>query len=121
MDVALDSLKCYCNDPVSNFTRCRKLPARTPFECIMSLSNYSSIGELSHFFEGHGPHFAFYETIISYLPVTAPFFMHEKKSLIEGLIYYICFFAKFQVSLHISSSVFSATHPNCSFARVGSA
>ncbi len=73
MDVALDSLKCCCNDPVSNFTRCRKLPARTPFECIMSLSNYSSIGELSHFFEGHGPHFAFYETIMSYLPVTAPF------------------------------------------------
>ena len=52
--VALDSLKCYCNDPVSNFTRCRKIPARTLIECIMSFSNYSSIGELSHFFEGHG-------------------------------------------------------------------
>ena len=72
-DVALDNLKCYCNDPVSNFTRCRKLPARTLFECIMIFSNYSSIGELSHFFEGHGPHFAFYETIMSYLPVTANF------------------------------------------------
>ena len=73
IDVALDSLKCYCNDPVSDFTRCRKLPARTLVECIMSFSNYSSIGELSHFFEDHGPHFAFYETIMSYLSVTAPF------------------------------------------------
>lgn len=88
MDVALDSLKCYCNDPVSNFTRCRKLPARTPFECIMSLSNYSSIGELSHFFEGHGPHFAFYETIISYLPVTAPFFyLLLKDSRLEAILF----------------------------------
>ena len=39
IDVALDSLKCYCNDPVSDFTRCRKLPARTLVECIMSFSN----------------------------------------------------------------------------------
>ena len=54
IDVALDGLKCYCNDPVSDFTRCRKLPARTLIECIMSFSNYSSIGELSHFFEGNG-------------------------------------------------------------------
>ena len=76
MDVALDSLKCYCNDPVSNFTRCQKLPTRTLLECIMIFSNYSSIGELSHFFEDHGPHFAFYETIMSYLPVTAPFFTY---------------------------------------------
>ena len=53
IDVALDSLKCYCNDPVSNFTRYRKLPACTLFVCIMSFSNYSSTGELSHFFEGH--------------------------------------------------------------------
>ena len=49
IDVALDSLKCDCNNPVSNFTRCRKIPARTLFECVMSFSNYSSIGELSHF------------------------------------------------------------------------
>ena len=49
------------------------------------------------------------------------FFMHEKSPSFERLKCYICFFAKFQVSLHISSSVFSATHPNCSFARVGSA
>ena len=70
-DVALDNMKC--NDPVSNFHRCRKLPARTLFECIMIFSNHSSIGELSHFFEGHGAHFAFYETIMSYLPVTANF------------------------------------------------
>ena len=54
IDTALDGLKCYCNDPVSDFTRCRKLPARTLIECIMSFSNYSSIGEMSHFFEGHG-------------------------------------------------------------------
>ena len=54
IDTALDGLKCYCNDPVSDFTRCRKLPARTLIECIMSFSNYSSIGELSHFFEGNG-------------------------------------------------------------------
>lgn len=54
IDVALDGLKCYCNDPVSDFTRCRKLPARTLIECIMSFSNYSSIGELSHFFAGQG-------------------------------------------------------------------
>ena len=54
INTALDGLKCYCNDPVSDFTRCRKLPARTLIECIMSFSNYSSIGELSHFFVGHG-------------------------------------------------------------------
>ena len=54
IDTALDGLKGYCNDPVSDFTRCRKLPARTLIECIMSFSNYSSIGELSHFFEGRG-------------------------------------------------------------------
>ena len=54
IDTALDGLKGYCNDPVSDFTRCRKLPARTLIECIMSFSNYSSIGELSHFFVGHG-------------------------------------------------------------------
>ena len=76
IDVALDSLKCDCNNPVSNFTRCRKIPARTLFECVMSFSNYSSIGELSHFFEGHGQHFTFYETIMSYLPVTVPFFTY---------------------------------------------
>ena len=54
INTALDGLKCYCNDPVSDFTRCRKLPARTLIECIMSFSNYSSIGELSHFFVGQG-------------------------------------------------------------------
>lgn len=54
IDTALDGLKSYCNDPVSDFTRCRKLPARTLIECIMSFSNYSSIGELSHFFAGQG-------------------------------------------------------------------
>ena len=54
INTALDELKCYCNDPVSDFTRCRKLPARTLIECIMSFSNYSSIGELSHFFVGQG-------------------------------------------------------------------
>lgn len=54
IDTALDGLKGYCNDPVSDFTRCRKLPARTLIECIMSFSNYSSIGELSHFFVGQG-------------------------------------------------------------------
>ena len=64
---------------------------------------------------------AFLSSEYSQSALLPAFFMHEKKSLIEGLIYYICFFAKFQVSLHISSSVFSATHPNCSFARVGSA
>ena len=36
IDTALDGLKGYCNDPVSDFTRCRKLPARTLIECIMS-------------------------------------------------------------------------------------
>ena len=54
IDTALDGLRGYCNDPVSDFTRCRKLPARTLIECIMSFSNYSSIGELSHFFAGQG-------------------------------------------------------------------
>ncbi len=48
----------------------------------MIFSNYSSIGELSHFFEGHGPHFAFYETIMSYLPVTAPFHVRIRILLI---------------------------------------
>ena len=42
IDTALDGLKGYCNDPVSDFTRCRKLPARTLIECIMSFLNYSS-------------------------------------------------------------------------------
>lgn len=42
IDVPLDNLKCYCNDSVSNFTRCRKLPARTLIECIISFLNYSS-------------------------------------------------------------------------------
>ena len=37
IDTALDGLKGYCNDPVSDFTRCRKLPARTLIECIMSV------------------------------------------------------------------------------------
>ena len=53
IDIAADSIQCYCNDPVSNFTRNRKLSARTLIKCIMNFSDHSAVGELSYFFNGH--------------------------------------------------------------------
>lgn len=50
IDHALDLIQFYCKDPVSNFTRDRKLPARTLIECIMHFSNHSTISEMSQFF-----------------------------------------------------------------------
>lgn len=50
IDFTLDGIHCYCVDPISNFTRNRKLPARTLIECIMNFSNYSTISEMSQFF-----------------------------------------------------------------------
>ena len=75
IDVAIDSLKCYCNDPVSNFTRCRKIRARTLFKCIMSFSNYPSIGELSHFFESH-----------SKIPSASALSQKKKRKLLDPMV-----------------------------------
>lgn len=50
IDFTLDGIQNYCNDPVSNFTRNRKLPARTLIECIMNFSNHSTLSEMSQFF-----------------------------------------------------------------------
>ncbi len=50
IDFTLESIQNYCNDPVSDFTRNRKLPARTLIKCIMNFSNYSTLSEMSQFF-----------------------------------------------------------------------
>lgn len=50
IDFALENIQCYCYDPASNFSRKRKLPARTLIESILCFSNYSTVGEMSHFF-----------------------------------------------------------------------
>lgn len=50
IDFTLDSIQNYCNDPVSNFTRNRKLPAHTLIQCILNFSNYSTLSEISQFF-----------------------------------------------------------------------
>lgn len=51
IDIAADNIHCYCNDPVSNFTRNRKLSVRTLIRCIMNFSSHSTVGELSYFFD----------------------------------------------------------------------
>ena len=50
INFTLENIQCYCNDPVSDFTRDRLLPARTLIDCILSFSNYSTTCEMSHFF-----------------------------------------------------------------------
>ena len=50
IDFTLQGIQNYCLDPVSNFTRNRKLSARTLIECIMNFSNHSTLSELSLFF-----------------------------------------------------------------------
>ena len=50
IDTALDSLKYYCNDPVFDFTLCRKLHS-IHHELFKSLLNRQIV---SLFFEGHG-------------------------------------------------------------------
>ena len=42
INFTLENIQCYCNDPVSDFTRDRLLPARTLIDCILSFSNYST-------------------------------------------------------------------------------
>lgn len=50
IDHASDSIACYCNDPVSNFTRNRKLPAATLIRLILNFSSHSLPSEISNFF-----------------------------------------------------------------------
>lgn len=50
IDFTLEGIQNYCLDPVSNFTRNRRLSARTLVECIMNFSNHSTLSELSLFF-----------------------------------------------------------------------
>ena len=50
IDFTLQGIQNYCLDPVSNFTRNRKLSARTLIKCIMNFSNHSTLSELSLFF-----------------------------------------------------------------------
>lgn len=50
IDFTLEGIQCFCHDPISNFTRERKLPARTLIDSILSFSNYSTASEMSHFF-----------------------------------------------------------------------
>ena len=45
-----DGIRNYCNDPISNFTRNRKLHARTLIECIINFSNHSTLSETPQFF-----------------------------------------------------------------------
>ena len=42
INFTLENIQCYCNDPVSDFTRNRLLSARTLIDCILSFSNYST-------------------------------------------------------------------------------
>lgn len=49
IDFTLDDIQKYCNDPVSNFTRNRKFPARTLIECITNFSNHSTLSKMSQF------------------------------------------------------------------------
>ena len=61
IDLSLEAIQNYCLDPVSNFTRLRKLPVRTLIECIMIFSNYSTLSKMSQFFldvEDMPTHFA---------------------------------------------------------------
>lgn len=50
IDFILDGIRNYCNDPISNFTRNRKLHARTLIECIINFSNHSTLSETPQFF-----------------------------------------------------------------------
>ena len=50
IDFALEGIQNYCLDPVSNFTRNRKLSSRKLIECILNFSNYSTVCEMSQFF-----------------------------------------------------------------------
>lgn len=50
IDFTLQGIQNYCLDPVSNFTRNRKLSARTLIKCIMNFSNHSTLSELSLLF-----------------------------------------------------------------------
>lgn len=50
IDFTLEGIQNYCYDPVSNFTRNRKITARTLIECIMNFSSHSTVCEMSHFF-----------------------------------------------------------------------
>ena len=42
INFTLENIQCYCNDPVSDFTRNRLLSTRTLIDCILSFSNYST-------------------------------------------------------------------------------
>lgn len=53
IDFTLEGIQCFCHDPISNFTRERKLPARTLIDSILSFSHYSTASEMSHFFSDY--------------------------------------------------------------------
>ena len=50
INYAISGIQNYCLDPISDFTRSRKLPANTLIRYIMNLSNRSTSSEMCNFF-----------------------------------------------------------------------
>ena len=48
--MACSNIACYCNDPVSDFTRKRKLPAETLIHFIVQMQSKSLNSELCEYF-----------------------------------------------------------------------
>ena len=50
IDSTVDSIKCFCVDPTSNFTRSRILTPKTLIKFILGLQAHSLSGEVSDYF-----------------------------------------------------------------------
>ena len=50
IEMVCNNINCYCSDPVSNFTRKRKLPAETLIHFIIQMQSKSLNSELCEYF-----------------------------------------------------------------------